>query len=212
MKKTWLVILIFVGGFTAISGQVFAKTVFKDVSSNYWAKDAIEELSRDQIITGFTDGTFKPEMIVTRAQSAAILSRTLGIGIGEYSNPDFMDLSKTHWAYSYIAALVDREVFSKATRFNPNDGLTRAQMAKILVVAFDLSGTSENKFTDVPSYHWANEYIYILAATGITTGTTKTTYSPEEVVTRAQMSVLIKRTLDYIDHPAIELIDVGIVE
>jgi len=43
---------------------------FKDVASDYWAKDQIDYLVTKGVVAGFTDGTFKPETAVTREQFA----------------------------------------------------------------------------------------------------------------------------------------------
>lgn len=48
---------------------------FKDVPETHWAYKAIEELTEEGILTGYEDGTFKPDQPVTRAEVAAIVSR-----------------------------------------------------------------------------------------------------------------------------------------
>src|SRR5690606_21434061 len=59
--------------FSAFSNEVQAASKFKDVSENYWAYPAIKELTDEQIILGYTDGSFKPHAAVTRAQSAMFI-------------------------------------------------------------------------------------------------------------------------------------------
>src|SRR4028119_1064845 len=60
---------------TAAPSFAQSTTAFSDVSSSYWARDFIGELSRRDIIAGFPDGTFKPDAPVTRAQFAAMLRK-----------------------------------------------------------------------------------------------------------------------------------------
>jgi len=55
-------------------------------------------------------------------------------------------------------------------------------------------------FSDVPTGHWAFQFIQALAASGITTGTTPTTFSPNANVTRAQMAVFLSKALG-LHHP-----------
>ena len=47
-------------------------------------------------------------------------------------------------------------------KFDPNGEMTRAQLAKVLVEAFNLKGSTAASFKDVPKDHWAHEYINIL--------------------------------------------------
>jgi hypothetical protein len=79
-------------------------TAFSDVSSSYWARDFIAQLSQRDIIAGFPDGTFKPDAPVTRAQFAAMLNKA-----NQYlkkstirGGTDFVDVSSRYWAYSAI--------------------------------------------------------------------------------------------------------------
>jgi uncharacterized YkwD family protein len=174
-----------------------AKSKFKDIPDNYWAKKEIEELVSKGIIKGYPDGTFKPDQYVTRAQTAVIIGKAMQIDTKYRPNPGFIDVKSKDAAYPYIAALVERGIFSKGKKFNPNNPLTREQLAKILVEAFALQGTTKTEFKDVPKNHWAYKYINTLVATGITTGKTSNKFDPTGKVTRAQMAVFVKRALDY---------------
>lgn len=194
----FVMVLMVLFSVSATSTIASTKTIkFKDIPSNYWAKKEIDELVSKKIISGFSDGTFKPNKNMTREETAVMIGKALNISIENRPNPKFSDVSTKHSAYPYIAALTEEGVFAKANTFNPNAVLTRAQMAKILVEAFDLEGTTPKTFKDVPKTHWAYSSIRTLVATGITSGTTSTTFSPNEYVTRAQMAVFVKRTLDY---------------
>ena len=80
--------------------------------------------------------------------------------------------------------------------FCPADGLTRDQMASLLVRAFDLPAVNGNRFTDVSGVHTAN--VNALAEAGITVGCNPagTEFCPEELVTRAQMATFLVRSFD----------------
>ncbi len=82
-----------------------------------------------------------------------------------------------------------------ATHFCPHQWITRAQMASFLVRMFDLPDTSKDYFTDdETSSHEAN--INRIAAAGITTGCTATTYCPTANVTREQMAAFLRRAFE----------------
>lgn len=191
-----MVLVLSVSGFAS---QSFAATSgFKDVSPNYWAYDEIKALTDMNIIKGHTDGTYRPHDEVTRAQSAMLIVRTLGISTENRPNPNFTDVSTKTSGYEEIATLVDLGVLAKAPKFNPARGTSRAEMAKMLTLAFELTGTTTEtkKFKDVPSDHFFYDYIDKLVANKVTMGTAPTLYSPSGKVTRVQMAVFLKRVMD----------------
>lgn len=198
-----LLAIAFVLIFSVFSSEVQAAAKFKDVHENYWAYPAIKELTDEEIILGYTDGTFRPHAEVTRAQSAMFIVRALGISTEGFSNPGFSDVSPRTSGYAEIAALVDRGVLSKAAKFNPYQPATRAQMAKMLVLAFELNGTSAKtqKFSDVSRSNSFYSYIDALVANGITEGTAETKFGTYDAITRVQMAVFIKRILDLDEAP-----------
>jgi lactocepin len=70
-------------------------------------------------------------------------------------------------------------------------------MAKILVEAFNLEGTTTNTFKDVNAYHeWVYEYIQTLAANNIIEGYPDGTFRSKDKVTRVEFTVLVARALD----------------
>ncbi|MEK4028142.1 S-layer homology domain-containing protein [Pseudobacillus sp. FSL P4-0506] len=186
-----------------LSGSIWASPAdaanpFSDIPSGYWAYPQIEKMANEGIITGFKDGTFRAGEPVTRAQSAIFIGRALQIKPGQSSTTSFQDISPSGTAaYPYITALTQRGVFSKSESFYPNRTLTRAELAKIMVTAFNLPRAKGPNFTDVPEGHWAAEYIGTLAGAGITSGTSATTFSPDGKVTRGQLAVFISNVLKH---------------
>lgn len=172
---------------------------FKDVSKDRWSYDSIQRLVELGVIEGFPNGTYRPEAPLTRAQGAIIIGRALEVDTNQLQQHTFSDVTRSTNGHDYIYALTNMEVFDKADQFNPKDPLTRAQMAKVLVHAFELSGQLNKTFTDVPTSHWAYDDVQTLVSTGITTGTSKNKFSPNQAVTREQMAAFIHRTLGYLD-------------
>lgn len=82
---------------------------FKDVKG-HWASDAINELYGNKIVSGYKDGTFKPDQKLTRAEAVTILNSVFGRNtkssslsdVNESSLKKFTDVSKSHWAYYEI--------------------------------------------------------------------------------------------------------------
>lgn len=169
----------------------------KNIPSHHFY-EAVMDLSSKGIIGGYPDGTFKPNQNISRQHAAKFLSLALGLDTRNVKNPGFKDVNKTNPYYGSIAALVEAGIISgnKDNTFKPNDNLTRTQMAKMLVLGFDLKskGPQKNPFSDVDNNNWNKSFVQVLYANEITTGTTSSTYSPNASVTRGQLASFIFRS------------------
>jgi hypothetical protein len=174
-----------------------AAAVFKDVPATEYYAEAVNHLQASGMIQGNTDGTYRPNERVTRAQAAKIIALALGLDTTSMQDPGFKDVPKDHFAYPYISALAKEGIIEGYDhQFKPNDGLTRAQMAKMIALAYDLRlyDLRQLPFADVKSGDWFANFVGALVDSGITTGTTPTTYSPNEFVTRGQIAALVYRS------------------
>ena len=81
-------------------------TSFTDVDS-HWAKTAIETMARCGVISGYEDGTFKPDNTVTRAEAVAMISRLFDRSSDWNGNITFNDVSASLWAYNAIMNAVN---------------------------------------------------------------------------------------------------------
>ena len=82
--------------------------------------------------------------------------------------------------------------------FLPNSSLNRAMMVTVLYrMAGSPEVTAKNAFTDVPKDSWYTNAVIWASETGITTGTSQTTYSPTTALTREQLATFLYRFADY---------------
>ena len=169
----------------------------RDIPSHHFY-DAVMKYTAAGMISGYSDGTFKPGQNITRQDAAKLLAMVLDLDTKNVSDPGFKDVSRTSPYYSYIAALVEEGIISgyEDNTFKPNDSLTRAQMAKIIVLGFDLEEMSSVSlpFSDINDRQWHIEFVRSLYGHEITTGTTPTTFSPNALVTRGQMASFVFRS------------------
>ncbi len=106
-----------------------------------------------------------------------------------------------HWSAPLIAALEARGIVSGDGfgRFNPDAPLTRAEMAKLLVLATgddqdaQLLSHYASRYSDIPAWHWARGYIETLAESAVTRGYPDGRFGPADTVTRAQMAAFLVR-------------------
>jgi NlpC/P60 family/S-layer homology domain len=168
---------------------------FRDVGSSLWAYSAINKLSEENVAIGYENSYYKPNTYIKRSEVAGLMAQAIDLKMNDRSST-FKDISSSHWAVGVTNAMYDEKIFEGSNgSFRPDEYLTRGQMAKILVRAFDLNGSSSKQFKDVPPSHWANSYINKLAASGLTTGYDDGTYKPENNVTRAQFTAFLYRAM-----------------
>ena len=133
---------------------------------------------------------------VSRAEVAKVLHNLFEDSIPaerKYSN-NLKDVNQNTKFYEDIVWAYESKIFDGDNNgnFNPNQTLTRAQMAKVLVNAFLLETDGTYKFKDVSASHWAYEYINILGAEGFSIGSNGN-FMPEQKVTLNQLSTFIWR-------------------
>ena len=167
---------------------------YKDVptTANYYK--AVMTLSEQGIITGFADGTFKPNAKITRGQIAKILTRVLKLQ--PTNNVQFSDVAKTHDFYDYASAVVNAGLMQKENgKFNAKRTVTRNEYALILMKAFQLQETSKQlPFLDVQTkYRTAIRSVY---SNGIMTGVSKTRFNGNGEVSRSHIVLTLYRVLE----------------
>ena len=192
-------------------GRIYhiAASGFADVSTSYWAQPFIERLYEAGITggCGINPLRYCPDDIVTRAQMAVFLER--GIKGATYAPPSatgtvFGDVPASFWAAAWIEQLADDGITGgcRAGIYCPDDAVTRAQMAVLLLKAkygasfIPPAIGSSTGFNDVSSMNWAAAWINELAVEGITGGCGGGNYCPDNPVTRAQMAVFLVRTFN----------------
>lgn len=180
-----------------INSQAKEKS-FSDVSVDQHFYESVTSLSSRGIINGYEDGSFKPGKNISRAHAAKIISLALDLDTVNVKNPGFTDVPKSHPYYGHIAALVNAGIIKGYDNktFKPTANLTRAHIAQILVLGFDMEEQklSNLPFKDINNKQWYANYIQTLYTNEITTGKTATTFEANSFVTRGQVASFIYRS------------------
>lgn len=113
----------------------------------------------------------------------------------------FNDISNVPWAQKQIEVLAARHIIKGVNDKNyaPNNNITRAEFAKLIVEAYNLkAGDQVVSFSDVKSGAWYTDSVQIAASLGIVTGYDGK-FDPNGLITREQMATMIVRALKYVD-------------
>lgn len=156
----------------AIAPPVFAQasTRFTDVESSYWANQYVQSLTQKNVISGFPDGTFRPDAEMTRAQFASVLA-------GAFLRNDvrdpitFRDVPADHWAAGVISQAYSKGWLSGYPdgTFGLNQPITRLEVLVSLTNGLGLATDAETEallaaFEDsgaIPP--WAEDVVAIAA-------------------------------------------------
>lgn len=166
---------------------------FPDVEETASYAQAVQELSALGVISGFDDGTFKPDELVTRAQISKMIVDALAEGKqaeASSNSSKFADVSD-HWATGYInQGVTDGWIAGYSdTEFGPDDNVTYVQAQKMLVAAtgYDIYATAQGG--------WPAGYKLYASSLDITSGVQGVT-SDDQQLTRAQVAQMIDNAMD----------------
>jgi len=179
--------------------------VFPDVPNNYWALNEIMAAYVAGIVGGYSDGTYRPSLPVTRDQMAVFVARALAGGdAGVPAGPgaaSFPDVATDYWAYKYVEYAKTQGVvggYADGT-YRPALPVDRGQMAVFVARAMAggdsgvPAGPALASFPDVPTAFWAFRYVEYLWNHDVISGYPDGTYQPTLGVTRDQMAVYVQR-------------------
>ncbi len=181
--------------------------ITEDLEEDHWAYNEIIDFIYADIIEGSLDDDFymfvKPNKKITRAEFVKMIVTTLDIEVTSNQELSFFsDVKMDNWYYSYVNTASSLGIITGKTnnKFNPNDFITRAEIATIITRAFDkrieFQEDISKKFKDVDHSHWAYKEISKASATGIVQGNSFNLFMPNENATRAQGIVMLHRALN----------------
>ncbi|MBE9063496.1 S-layer homology domain-containing protein [cf. Phormidesmis sp. LEGE 11477] len=187
----------------AASAEPQEAIAFADVPDGYWAEPYIDALSSRGLISGYDDGTFRPDQPVTRAQTANIVSRTFDL-TADKASLEFSDVESEYWARESIGEVV-RGGFMTGfpdDTFKPNLPVTRAQALTTLVTGLGIESPQNiqatlSRYTDASAIpQWANDKIAAATAGSLVVNYPDASQlNPAEPTTRAELSALIYQAL-----------------
>ena len=173
---------------------------FTDIQ-DYWGATYVDFLYNADITTGYSDGTFRPNQNISRAQFAVMLYRYLKLDESKYAsvNLPFADLgSIPAYAIPAVKALYTEGVITGSEKngrlyFNPDSALTRAQAAAMIgrtqAKGYALADLTFSDSAGIPAY--AAYYIRAMVGQGVISGYSDGTFKPHSNITRGQMAKIL---------------------
>ena len=172
------------------------RSSFVDVPSGSYYEDAVDWAVANGITTGTDAAHFSPDGICTRAQAVTFLWRAAGRPAPESRTMPFTDVPADSYYYDAVLWAVENGITkgTSSTTFSPDDTCTRAQIVTFLWRSEQSPAAgSSNPFTDVSADAYYADAVLWAVKEAITTGTTRTTFSPDAECTRAQIVTFLWR-------------------
>lgn len=174
---------------------------FTDVSASHWAHDDITYVYENDLMNGTDGSLFSPESTTTRAQVVTVLYRLAGQPAADWENP-FWDVPASAWFHDAVTWAWENDITGgvSSTHFGAGNAVTREQLATFLYRYAQDQGYDTSARADLSGYSdaglvssYATEALSWANATGLITGTTATTLSPQGSATRAQVATILSR-------------------
>lgn len=175
-------------------------SVFTDMETDRWSYDEVQYLVAKKIISGYEDGSFKPQNKITRAEFIKMISSTFDF---EYTAAEgentFADISGYDWYYGDVITAYNNKIVygDEYGKFNPNEQITRQEMAAILYRAIVAKGVEIDTVESVniadknSIADWAYTSVFRLVGMDIINGCEDGTFKPENKATREEVAKLI---------------------
>lgn len=166
----------------------------------HWAQGTIIQWTSKGYISGYEDGTFKPDNSITRAEFVRLVNQSMGYT--KTGNVYFSDVSSSYWGYNDIqkgvaAGYVRGDGNGK---FRPNDPVSRQEAAVMIsqICGLGQDYSAAAKYTDyryIPS--WAAGYVGAVSKAGIMSGYPDGDFKGDRYLSRAEAVIALDKALNY---------------
>jgi hypothetical protein len=207
------------GSLGMINGEIVYRTplVFQlsDTERGNCSFDEIYKLAIRKVITGYPDGTFKPNGKITRAEFAVMLVKALNLPLSQ-KKILFKDVDNYVWANQYIQTAVENGLIYGIgnNMYGPASNITLQDVATMIDRVVDNkkgnieSPTNINLVDDAQISDYAKNAIYSLIQTNILEPNSNNTIEPKKEATRDRVALLLVNALEYNDGKELIMPDV----
>lgn len=194
--------ILIIAGSTFIAGATSFAATFSDIE-NHWSKSYVEKVSTYKAVSGYPDGTFKPDGSIKRIEFIAIIVNSQGVDVRA-------TLQDEYWGHPFIEAaleggLVRSNEYGTMDESTFNKNISREEMASIVVNAYTKSGKlpdpvvlneASSRLSDMdtvsPRYF---ENAVASVAMDFISGYSDGTFAPKQYASRAEATVLSYKLL-----------------
>jgi hypothetical protein len=171
-------------------------------AAKHWARENIAQLIDRGFVSGYKDGTIKPNNNINRAEITKLIAKMLDLQPSQNPNLKFSDSKKIpDWAKGYIQVVTEKGIIMgyDDKTFRAGNNLSRMEMAVIVLRALGYNDLPKKplKFTDaslIPG--WAAGYVAEASELGILQGYENGSFGPKNSITRGEAFTVILRSIE----------------
>lgn len=166
-----------------------------------------KEVSHQAYISGYPQGDFRPEGMMTRAEALAIIAKLKGLKSSS-DKGNFSDTKNGAWYNEFINGAYEKGILEEkiGENFRPNDPITRGELARLISV-IDKKSDAIAPFADIKGHKYES-YINKAYANGRILGYPDGTFRPDAPITRAEVTTMVNRLYNIkLDDKALEKLE-----
>ncbi|MNW44272.1 Cellulosome-anchoring protein precursor [compost metagenome] len=199
IKQIGVSSLLVIALFISLIGITWAAEPTSSDITGHWAEKDLSEWINSGYLSGYEDGTYRPNDTISRGELMALINRAFTLK--ETANITFSDLKESNWAYEQAAIAVQAGYVT-----GYEDGTIRAgnkisreeaasMIAKLLSLKLDIENSLE-QFSDTTDIaEWSKPAVSALLSQGIIKGYPDGSYRPKGSITRAESVIALARAL-----------------
>ena len=187
LRKTMALLLALTMVLATFGAVTVSAASFSD-TTGHWAENVIDKWSDAGVVNGYSDGTFKPDNNITRAELAKVISTARQYTTAADIN--FSDVDADAWYAEDLSKCVAEGVIGgyEDGTFKPENNVTREEAAAMLQRAYQVNAHGLISFADTASISpWAETAVTALVGAGVINGYEDGTFRPADSITRAEV-------------------------
>lgn len=199
MKKRIFSLLLVLCLLAGLVPMHAAAAAFSDVAPSDWFYDEVEYVRVNGLMYGTGNGRFSPKDDLTRAMFVTVLGQLAGVNTADYPGSSFSDVATGKWYSAYIQWAHQNHIAEGYEgKFDPNDPVTREQMAAFIERYLTAAGVTlpdapdaVGAFRDAEAVSgWARGSLELMRRTAILRGDGNGNFRPRDTATRAEAAAL----------------------
>lgn len=214
MKKRLLILVL--AGLLCLGFRPEAKAAagYSDVPEGHWAAESIVRATELGLFQGVSEGRFGLGQPISRSAFAAALVRLFSWEEASPASPSYEDVGKERWYYTAVETLLaNGAVAASGQEFRPNDGLTREEMASMLVRGLgytsSLAETAASYGVPFNDISVNRGFITMAYDLGLMNGKAGGRFDPDAPATREQAAAVLVRVHDQLAESPVKLSKAG---
>lgn len=179
---------------------------FTDVPTNFWAYESITKMTKEGFMSGYRNGTFKPNDPLSREEAASLFSNMLGDTPSIMLASSFSDITSDRWSSLAIESVARANIISGYgdSTYRPEQYMSRQEFAVVANKFLHYQGYRTEDPTALDTIHfsdqkfiapWAQSSVRELALLGFINYSTTGLFNPEKYITRAEAAEITYRLL-----------------